>query len=352
MRASGGGGSGSMHFSPGGSGSSAAHSRNFAGSNFSQYSGSGPKGNSIHSGNPNLGYGSNLNRTNSQHSQNFQSWHHPGGYTNWGHRNWDHSFQNYYWGSGWNVSWYGGFPFGFAYWGGYPFGWGGYWADYYCPYGSVYANSYPAAAYNYSYADDGQYAVNYAPSQPVATDDPQSTGNDGETPANDGLQYYNEARSVFTQGDYRNALRLAGHSGVESPQNAKVHELTSLALFASGEYRAAATEAHVALALSPPSDWNNLYAYYNDADKYTEHLRKLEKNVADTPKSAPGHFLLGYHYLMTGAKEEAKDHFVQAAKLTPNDKLAQHILKQLESGSAVTAPELPKQPREPKGKQL
>ena len=89
----------------------------------------------------------------------------------------------------------------------------------------------------------------------------------------------------------------------------------------------------------------NLYAYYNDADKYTEQLRKLEKTVADVPNSAPGHFLLGYHYLMTGAKEEAKTHFAQAAKLTPNDKLAQHILKQLESGNAVTPPDLPKRRR-------
>ena len=95
-------------------------------------------------------------------------------------------------------------------------------------------------------------------------------------------------------------------------------------------------------------------SYYNDADQYTEQLRKLEKTVADVPNSAPGHFLLGYHYLMTGAKEEAKAHFAQAAKLTPNDKLAQHILKQLESGGAVTPPDLPKPPLpgEQKGKLL
>ena len=56
---------------------------------------------------------------------------------------------------------------------------------------------------------------------------------------------------------------------------------------------------------------------------------------------------------MTGAKDQAKEHFSQAAKLTPNDKLAQHILKQLESGGAVTPPQLPKQPAEDKGgKQL
>jgi hypothetical protein len=296
------------------------------------------------------------------HSQNFESFHHSNGVADWGHHDWDHSFHGGYWGPGWNAwgwrsgwgwgwGWGWGNPFWFSYWGGYPFGWGGYWADYYCPYGPVYATGYPLAAYSYSYADDGQYAANYAPDPAVAADVPQSAG-DGEATGNEGLQYYNEARAAFTRGDYRNALRLAVHAGVESPQNAKVHELTSLALFASGEYRGAATEAHAALALGLPSDWSNLFAYYNDADKYTEQLRKLEKTVSDAPKSAPGHFLLGYHYLMTGAKDEAKEHFAQAAKLTPNDKLAQHILKELESGSAVTPPKLPVQPGDPKGKSL
>ena len=93
-----------------------------------------------------------------------------------------------------------------------------------------------------------------------------------------------------------------------------------------------------------PAIGANLYSYYNDADKYTGQLRKLEKTVADAPNSAPGQFLLGYHYLMTGAKAEAKEHFAQAAKLTPNDKLAQHILEQFESSSPVTPPKLPATP--------
>jgi tetratricopeptide (TPR) repeat protein len=313
-----------------------------------------PQGNYIHAGTPNWSHGSNPNWSNNNlHSQNFQSWHHPGGEENWGHHDWDHWFHGGpYWGVGWGSPWYWGYPFWFSYWGGYPYGWGGYWADYYCPYGAVYGDAYPMATYSYSYANDGEYAANYAPSPAVAANDLQSAANDGEATANEGLQYYNEARTAFTRGDYQNALRLGGHSGVESPQNPKVHELTSLALFASGQYRAAATEAHVALALSPPSDWNNLYSYYNDAGKYTEQLRKLEKAVTDVPNSAPGHFLLGYHYLMTGAKAEAKTHFTQAAKLTPNDKLAQHILKQLESGGTVTPPELPKLPGDAKGKAL
>lgn len=117
---------------------------------------------------------------------------------------------------------------------------------------------------------------------------------------------------------------------------------------------AQATAAHAALALGAAGDWASLYAYYNDADKYTAQLRKLEKSAADAPTSGAGQFLLGYHYLMTGAKQEAKKHFAEAAKLTPNDKLAQHILKQLESTGTVTPPVLPEPGTQaaPKGKQL
>ncbi len=329
------------------------------------HSGSWSQGNFIHSGNPNLSgnvanWSHGANWSQGPHSQNFQSLHHPYGVAGWGYHDWDHYFRGAYWGPGWNGwGWWGwGYPFWFSFWGGYPFGWGGYYADYFCPYGPVYATAYPAADYVYSYADDGQYAANFAPNATVAAGEPPPAHNpqvaeeEGKAVANEGLQYYNEARTAFTGGDYHDTLRLAGHSAVESPQNAKVYELRSLALFALGEYKGAATEAHAALALDAPSDWAHLFSYYNDADRYTAQLRKLEKTVSDAPTSAPGHFLLGYHYLMTGAKEEAKKHFVQAAKLTPNDKLAQHILKQLESGAAITPPVLPKQTGETKGKQL
>ena len=183
-------------------------------------------------------------------------------------------------------------------------------------------------------------------------DPPAETASDDSERSSEGLQYYNGARAAFAQGEYGNALRLASHAGVEALQNAKVHELVSLALFASGEYLAAASRAHAALALGVPSDWNSLYSQYNDAEKYTGQLRKLEKTVNDDPKSAAGHFLLGYHYLMTGAKDSAKSEFAEAVKLTPDDKLAKHILKQLDAGQDVTPPELPRKAEEQEGTAL
>ena len=329
-----------------------AQFQNYARNNYApNVPGGRSQGSFARSGNPNIPQ--NL------HPQNYRPLYSSNGVGGWGYHDWDHYFQRPYWGAGWYGGWYWGYPW-FPFWGGYPFGWDGYWSDYFCPYGSLYAAGYPMTAGGYPYADDGQYAANfgYAPSPQFPADgaqlppNPQVAADDGEAAGNEGLLYYNEARAAFLQGDYRNALRLAGHSGVESPQNPKVHELTLLALFASGEYRAAATEAHAALALGPPSDWNNLYSYYNDAAKYTEQLRKLEKTVADVPDSRPDISCWPITILMTGAKPEAKAHFAQAAKLTPNDKLAQHILDQFQSNNAIVPPTLPKQPDEPKGKLL
>ncbi len=171
------------------------------------------------------------------------------------------------------------------------------------------------------------------------------TSEDQEASSNEGFQYYSDARDAFLQGDYNTALRLAGHAGVDAPQNPKVHELISLTLFALGNYPAAASEAHAAMAMGPIPEWKELFSFYNNVDKYTTQLRSLEKASTDNPKSAADHFLLGYQYLMTGARDNAKTEFAEAVKLTPNDKLASHYLQQLQSNSPLTPPQMAARPR-------
>ncbi len=364
---------GGAHHSSGNA--SAGHYYSAAASHASNYSGAASHASYVHAGNysaaaagVNYAHAGNANLAYNG-SWNGNSWHQPGGGNNWGRHDWDHYFNrgygygygygNGYWGSGWGGygwgGWGWGYPFGLSLWWGYPYGWGGYSSDYFCPYGPYAAAASPVAMYGYDYANDGpyagagQYVVNSPPAPSVSEQSPPPAAAEQSAP---GLQYYNQARAAFEQGNYQDALRLAGHAGVESPQNPKVHELTLLALFASGDYRDAATEAHAALALGPPSSWGDLYSYYNDNAKYTEQLRKLERTVGETPQSAPAQFLLGYQYLMTGANAAAKAHFALAAKLTPNDKLAQHILQQLDSGGAVTPPQLPQPPAAPTGQAL
>lgn len=140
-------------------------------------------------------------------------------------------------------------------------------------------------------------------------------------------QFFGQAGDAFQTGKYRDALRLANHAAVESPQNPKASELMSLSLFAMGQYRDAASQAHIALALGPPGDWANLYGYYGELSPYTTQLRSLEKFVKENPNAPEGHFLLGYQYLMTGYNDPALREFRESAKLAPADRLAGELVK-------------------------
>lgn len=276
-------------------------------------------------------------------------------------------------GNGWNGGGYGheyGNYFGRGRFGGYGgWGWGGYgpwWGGW--DWGSDWG--YPSD-YSYYYPDSGDYYYSYAPSSyddsgavvgsaaapeqmasttdiaPVVSADAQqgaiiSGDSDG---ASEALQFYTQGREAFLEGDYHKALRLGGHAAVDAPRNPKAHELISLALFALGNYRPAASEAHAAMALGAIAEWKDLYGYYDSVEKYTTHLRALEKAAAANPNDAADHFLLGYHYLMTGARDNAKTEFASAVKLTPKDKLASHYLRELQSNSPLTPPVMAARPQ-------
>jgi tetratricopeptide (TPR) repeat protein len=252
------------------------------------------------------------------------------------------------WGGGGFWPWFGGWDLGLDW--GYPYDYGYYYPDV----GDYYYSYAPT-----DYGDTGALAgpVGAAPQLPLATTPTAPTAPEGQPGAGEAVQFYSQARAAFLQGDYRNALRLAGHAGVEAPRNSKVHELISLALFALRDYTAAASEAHAAMALGAPADWNDLFGYYNDpqnytpqlsaleVEKYTVQLRALEKASTDDPKSAADHFLLGYHYVMIGARANAKTEFAEAVKLTPNDKLAAYYLQQLQSKAPLAPPQMPSKPQ-------
>jgi len=230
--------------------------------------------------------------------------------------------------------------------GGWGLGWGGGY-----PYDNDYGYYYPDSNdYYYTYAPTTYADTSVNPTTDVATPQqfvgtPPTTSADQQQSSSEAMQFYSEARAAFLQGDYQNALRLAGHAGVDAPGNAKVHELTSLCLFALGKYRPAASEAHAAMALGTIADWADLYGYYNDAAKYTTQLRALENAEAANPKDAADHFLLGYHYLMIGARDNAKTQFAEAVKLTPKDKLASHYLQELESNAPLAPPQMATKPQ-------
>ena len=273
--------------------------------------------------------------------------HHPG--------HWDphhHGWSPWFAYNSWDWDWGWGWDRYYSYYQHYPTVFSLYWPSYFAGYPTPYACNYL-----YQYDGDAGSPYDVTPSEaapessapaPEATAQlPTSAATAQQGDETEAMGFFADAARAFKEGNYRNALRLTSHAAVESPQNHRVHELMSLSLFALKDYRGAATAAHAALAMGPLGDWNGLFAYYGDAEKYTTQLRVLEKYAGDNPSSAPARFLLGYHYLLVGSRSEAKSQFAQAVKLTPSDKLAAHLLRQLEANLPITPPtDAAKQPGE------
>ena len=100
-----------------------------------------------------------------------------------------------------------------------------------------------------------------------------------------GQQFYDDALAAFRGGEYEKAARFSAHALIHLPREARVHELMSLAMFALGNYRAAAMEAHAALVLGPAAHRPTLYSYYGNLPTYTRQLDALEKYLQSHPSS-------------------------------------------------------------------
>ena len=356
---SGGGGAGSTHVSGGGGGfsmsqshgassfsSAAPHTSYYSGPSISSHTlSNSPSLNSHISGSPTWqgngnwqGSGNGQGNGNGQGSGSWQGANHVTSSNNWqGHGNLDsrvgnvnHNWNNNNWNQG-NGNWNHGnwehnhqfcpvvVPFAVG------FGWGWGYGDFYGDFGYPYAYPY-SQSYNYADApvivDSAPVQANYLsdvpPQQQLAQDA------NGASP-----QFLTDARQAFKTGDYRQALRLANHAAVDAPRDARAHEAMSLALFSINDYRGAALEAHAAAALGPVSDWASLAAYYADTEAYTTQMRAMEKFVTENDASAEGHFLAGYHYLMTGYNDAARQQLEKALELMPKDEVAQQLLKKL-----------------------
>lgn len=265
-----------------------------------------------------------------------------GGFDHFGH--YGHGFWPYAgWGLGlgWGRPWYGwGWGWGYPWYGR---GWGGgYWPGYASSYGYPYYS-------NDLYADYGSsvtpYTAAYAPEDTTATPDMNAANPESS-------EYFGQAVDAFQSGDYKDALRFAGHAAVDNPQDPSTHVLLSLGLFASGDYRGAAMEAHGLAALGKIPDWNMLYGYYGRLPPYETQLRALEKFVSQNPSAPEGRFLLGFHYLMEGHQNAAKGEFLAGLKLAPEDPVAAQLLTSV--GGQVPpdiAERLAQRPKTPSGTQ-
>ncbi len=166
-------------------------------------------------------------------------------------------------------------------------------------------------------------------SYPVNEQYPAGSEDTAATSGDWGNRFLTSARDAFRNGDYSDALRLAGHAAVELPKDAKIHELMSLALFALKDYKGANLEAHEALSLGPPSDWSTLYRYYEDLPAYTKQLDALVDYIRDHKDAMDARFVLAYQDIMMGHKDAAKIQLEDIVAKIPKDQVSVQLLKNL-----------------------
>ncbi len=309
----GGGGGGGRSFSGGGGG------RSFSGGGGRSFSPSMGGGRSF-STNAGSFNGGNFNRGNWSGNWNRgENWARSGNWNgNW-NRNWaGNNWNNWNHGHGFHDNdfwWWGIAPLVGSLWGNWN---PGYWDnDYY---------GYPAY-YGYDYSSQPQYDYS---SQPTYSTEPVQS-----TMTSAGEEYLNQAMSAFQSGNYREAQRLAGHAIVDEPQNPQAHAIICLTAFATGDYQAAAAEAHAVASISGVPSWSQIYGVYQDLDKFTTQLRQLENDARKHPDDVHAQFLLGFLYLGMGHRAEAQEHLAQVIQQRPNDRLTANLLS--EAGGQVPA---------------
>lgn len=200
-----------------------------------------------------------------------------------------------------------------------------------CGYSS-YRNPYPPAPI----VIQGGSSVTYTqPITVVASAAPapvQETSNES-IPVSDLM--INQSIEEFRSGNYMASLESVNKAIAELPGDGAFHEFRALILFALGQYGEAAGVLNPLLASSPGWDWSTMIQFYGNPEDYTTQLRKLEGYAGENADSAPAQFLLGYHYMVGTALDEAAVAFARAAELVPADRVAAQMAQL--AGASTTA---------------
>jgi TolA-binding protein len=163
--------------------------------------------------------------------------------------------------------------------------------------------------------------------EPLPTTPPPAPPEDDTATAANKL--FDAARAAFKDGQYADAQAKTEQAIAKLPSDAALHEFRCLCLFAQGKYKDAAAGLYAVLAAGPGWDWQTVRGLYGNADDYTKQLRALEGYVKDHLDAADGHFLLAYHYLVLGSKNDAVNQFKEVIRVQPNDKLSPELVKAL-----------------------
>jgi tetratricopeptide (TPR) repeat protein len=253
---------------------------------------------------------------------------------------WDNWQDNWHdrwgdWHDGWHHGWCGG-----GYWGNW---WDHMWSEH--PVWSAFGITNWAlnagswlwgfGGYSNPYYDSGSVAYDY--SQPIVYEQqvyqqPQTTSTGETLPPGvtaKGLALFDEARGLFQNKQYQEALNKVNEAIKEMPQDAALHEFKALCHFTLGDYKSAAATLYAVLSAGPGWDWTTMYNLFSDIDEFTVHLRKLEDYCREHKDSADAYFELAYLYLTMDNKDLAIRMYQVVAKLLPGDAVTKQMLQML-----------------------
>ena len=153
---------------------------------------------------------------------------------------------------------------------------------------------------------------------------------------NEALQLLDASREAFVRADYPAAMTLIDQAVARKPNDAVLHEVRALVLFAMGQYKPAAAAVYAVLSVGPGWDWPTLNGFYASPAVYEGQLRALEQYRHQHPDLPEIHFLLAYHYMSCGHAEAASAEFRAAESLNHED----HLSAQLLAGLTSNTPEI------------
>lgn len=272
----------------------------------------------------------------------------------WGHHDdWHHGWCGWNTCGNWCGNWWNQYPiwgaFGITSWAlnsaSYLYGLGSYSNPYY-------VESAVVGGYDYSQPIVIEQSYVQTSQQPAVN---QAASTDALPPGvtTQGMSLFNEARTLFHNKQYQEALSKDNEALKQMPKDAALHEFKALCHFALGDYKSAAATLYAVLSVGPGWDWTTMYNLYEGIDEYTAQLRKLEDYCREHKDSADAYFVLAYHYLTMDKKDLAIKMYQTVAKLTPNDAVTKQMLELLGSkpiddktppppaNAADTAPTIP-----------
>lgn len=137
---------------------------------------------------------------------------------------------------------------------------------------------------------------------------------------------FGDAVRAFRAADFDSALSLIRQvkTSVKSPV---FDQFQSLCFFASGNYLKSAEFAYAASSQSQILNWDQLRGYYGNPDLYAQQYQLLQQNVAEHDANPSLRFLLGYHHLMLGHRQQASQEFEFVLSKLPGDPVVTQLLE-------------------------